>query len=230
MDKDIPAEFLTKPGAFLDYLTRTRGDVYPEGPYRNSRGVQRGSVMNGAGDPTTPGYASVRGAPRQPLESLPVPRIPVLPLSYGNAIELLRDVRGADIPQSWQGGLPFRYHAGPGPVRARVQVFSDSATAAYKPIWNTYGIIRGSEFPDELVIIGAHRDAWSPGAVDNVSGTVSVVESARAVAAQMRAAGGPTHVWTINDLDVATRLWARGVSGIITDDPAMMLSLRQAAA
>lgn len=49
-------------------------------------------------------------------------------------------------------------------------------------------------------------------------------------AAQMRAAGGPTHVWTINDPDVATRLWARGVSGIITDDPAMMLSLRQAAA
>lgn len=168
-----------------------RGDVYPEGPYRNSRGVQRGSVMNGAGDPTTPGYASVRGALRQPLESLPVPRIPVLPLSYGNAIELLRDVRGADIPQSWQGGLPFRYHAGPGPVRARVQVFSDSATAAYKPIWNTYGIIRGSEFPDEMVIIGAHRDAWSPGAVDNVSGTVSVVEAARAVAAQMRAGWRP---------------------------------------
>ncbi len=168
-----------------------RGDVYPEGPYRNARGVQRGSVMNGAGDPTTPGYASVRGAPRRPLDSLPVPRIPVLPLSYGNAIELLRDVRGTDIPAAWQGGLPFRYHVGPGPVRARVQVFSDSATAAYKPIWNTYGTIRGTDFPDELVIIGAHRDAWSPGAVDNVSGTVSVVEAARAVAAQLRAGWRP---------------------------------------
>src|SRR5690606_8986320 len=87
-----------------------RGDVYPEGAYRNERGVQRGSVMNGAGDPTTPGYASKRGAPRISIDSLPVPRIPVLPLSYGNAIELLRDVRGTSIPASWQGGLPFRYH------------------------------------------------------------------------------------------------------------------------
>lgn len=168
-----------------------RGDVYPEGAYRNDRGVQRGSVMNGAGDPSTPGYASKAGAPRIPLNQMPVPRIPVLPLSYGNAIELLRDVRGRDIPATWQGGLPFRYHVGPGPVVARVRVFSDSATAALKPIWNTYGIIRGTDFPDELVIIGAHRDAWSPGAVDNVSGTVSVVEAARAVAEQMRAGWRP---------------------------------------
>jgi len=168
-----------------------RGDVYPEGPYRNSRGVQRGSVMNGAGDPSTPGYPSTAGARRVPLETMPVPRIPVLPLSYGNAVELLRDVRGASIPQSWQGGLAFRYHVGPGPVRARVLVKSDTATNAIKPIWNTYGVIRGTEFPDELVIIGAHRDAWSPGAVDNVSGTVSVVEAARAVAAQMRAGWRP---------------------------------------
>jgi N-acetylated-alpha-linked acidic dipeptidase len=168
-----------------------RGDVYPEGPYRNERGVQRGSVMNGAGDPSTPGYPSKAGAPRIPLDRMPVPRIPVLPLSYGNAVELLRDVRGKDIPQSWQGGLAFRYHAGPGPVRARVLVKSDTATAAIKKIWNTFGIIRGTEFPDEVIVIGAHRDAWSPGAVDNVSGTTSVVESARAVAEQMKTGWRP---------------------------------------
>ena len=163
-----------------------RGDVYPEGPYRNSRGVQRGSVMNGAGDPSTPGYPSTAGAARIPLDEMPVPRIPVLPLSYGNAAELLRDVRGASIPQSWQGGLAFRYHVGPGPVRARVLVKSDTAGAAMKMIWNTFGIIRGMDFPDEVIVIGAHRDAWSPGAVDNVSGTTSVVESARAIAEQIR--------------------------------------------
>ncbi|HET8770258.1 MAG TPA: M28 family metallopeptidase [Gemmatimonadaceae bacterium] len=163
-----------------------RGEVYPEGPYRNARGVQRGSVMNGAGDPSTPGYPSTAGAPRVPLDSMPVPRIPVLPLSYGNATELLRDVGGASIPQSWQGGLAFRYHVGPGPVRARVLVKSDTATVEYKKIWNTFGIIRGTDFPDEVIVIGGHRDAWSPGAVDNVSGTTSVVESARAIAAQMR--------------------------------------------
>lgn len=168
-----------------------QGDVYPEGPFRNARGVQRGSVMNGAGDPSTPGYPSTADAPRIPLAEMPVPRIPVLPLSYGNAVELLKDVRGASIPRGWQGGLAFRYHVGPGPVRARVKVFSDSATKAYKPIWNTFGVIRGTDFPDEVIIIGGHRDAWSPGAVDNVSGTVSVVEAARAVAEQMRAGWRP---------------------------------------
>ena len=168
-----------------------RGEVYPEGPYRNERGVQRGSVMNGAGDPSTPGYPSTAGAKRIPLDEMPVPRIPVLPLSYGNAVELLRDVRGANIPQAWQGGLAFRYHVGPGPVRARVLVKSDTATAAIKKIWNTFGIIRGSEFPDEVIVIGGHRDAWSPGAVDNVSGTTSVVESARAIAEQMKAGWRP---------------------------------------
>ena len=168
-----------------------QGDVYPEGPYRNARGVQRGSVMNGAGDPSTPGYPSTAGAKRIPLEQMPVPRIPVLPLAYGNAMALLEGVRGTAIPRGWQGGLPFRYHVGPGPVVARVRVQSDTASAPIKAIWNTFGIIRGTDFPDEIVVVGAHRDAWSPGAVDNVSGTTSVVESARAIAEQMKAGWRP---------------------------------------
>ena len=168
-----------------------QGDVYPQGPYRNARGVQRGSVMNGAGDPSTPGYPSTAGAKRIPLEEMPVPRIPVLPLAYGNAMALLEGVRGTAIPRGWQGGLPFRYHVGPGPVVARVRVQSDTASAPIKAIWNTFGIIRGTDFPDEIVVVGAHRDAWSPGAVDNVSGTTSVVESARAIAEQMKAGWRP---------------------------------------
>jgi N-acetylated-alpha-linked acidic dipeptidase len=163
-----------------------RGDVYPEGPMRPPRGVQRGSVMNGAGDPSTPGYPSVRGARRLDAAQMPVPRIPVVPISYGNAAELLRDLRGKNVPQTWQGGLPFRYHVGPGPVRARVGVTDDRATRGYKEIYNTLGVVRGSEFPDEIVVIGAHRDAWNSGAVDNVSGTVSVLEAARTVAEQVR--------------------------------------------
>jgi N-acetylated-alpha-linked acidic dipeptidase len=163
-----------------------RGDIYPEGPMRPPRGVQRGSVMNGAGDPSTPGYASVRGAPRLDAARMPVPRIPVVPISYGNAAELLRDLRGKDVPQTWQGGLPFRYHVGPGPVRARVAVTDDRASRGFKEIYNTLGTIRGSEFPDEVVVIGAHRDAWNSGAVDNVSGTVSVLEVGRAIAEQVR--------------------------------------------
>ena len=198
-----------------------QGDVYPEGPFRNSRGVQRGSVMNGAGDPSTPGYASRAGAPRIPLDSMPVPRIPVLPLSYGNARELLEGVRGASIPRGWQGGLAFRYHVGPGPVQARVKVWSDSATAAFKPIWDTFGIIEGSEFPDEFVYVGGHRDAWSPGAIDNVSGTTSVVEAARAVAEQMRAGWRPRRTLVFATWDAEE--WGLVGSTEYTEDDSLKL-------
>lgn len=168
-----------------------RGDVYPTGPMRNRDGVQRGSVMNGAGDPATPGYASKPGAPRIAESRMDIPHIPVVPISYGNAGELLDELRGRDVPPGWQGGLPFRYHVGPGPVRARVRVTDDRATAGTKPIYDTFGIVRGSEFPDEVVIVGGHRDAWGPGAADNVSGTVSVLEAARAVAEAVKGGHRP---------------------------------------
>ena len=168
-----------------------RGDVYPTGPMRPSHGIQRGSVMNPNGDPSTPGYPSTTNAKRIPLGEMDVPHIPVLPMSYGNGAELLRGLMGKSIPQPWQGGLPFRYHVGPGPVQARIAVTTDAATDPYKQIWDTFGIIRGSEFPDETVIIGGHRDAWGPGAADNVSGTVSVLEAARAIAEQVKAGKRP---------------------------------------
>ncbi|HEU4988907.1 MAG TPA: M20/M25/M40 family metallo-hydrolase [Gemmatimonadaceae bacterium] len=164
-----------------------RGDVYPEGPMRNASGVQRGSILNVDGDPSTPGYPSTEGAKRLSLDQMDVPHIPVVDIGYGNATALLQDLRGAAIPaQSWQGGLAFRYHVGPGPVRARVEVRDDRATKGYKKIYDTFGIVRGSEFPDEMVIIGGHRDAWGPGAADNVSGTVSVLEAAKAVADEIK--------------------------------------------
>ena len=164
-----------------------RGDVYPEGPMRSWDGVQRGSVFNGVGDPATPGYASTADAPRLTADRMELPRIPVVPISYGTASELLAGLRGRGVPPGWQGGLPFRYHIGPGPVVARVRVTDDRATQGTKQIFDTFGIVRGSELPDELVIIGAHRDAWGPGAADNVSGTVSVLEAARAVSDAVRA-------------------------------------------
>jgi N-acetylated-alpha-linked acidic dipeptidase len=159
-----------------------RGDVYPKGPMRPAGGIQRGSVMNGNGDPTTPGWASVEGARRVPEDSLVLPRIPVIPMSYGNARRLLEPLEGASVPRAWQGALPFRYHVGPGPVRARLKVKTERGARAYHKIWNTIGVLRGRRWPDEWVVVGAHRDAWGPGARDNVSGTVSVLETARAFA------------------------------------------------
>jgi N-acetylated-alpha-linked acidic dipeptidase len=168
-----------------------RGDVYPAGPMRNWQGVQRGSVMNGVGDPATPGVASLPAAPRLPVERMDLPQIPVISISYANAGELLGGLGGRDIPDAWQGGLPFRYHVGPGPVQARIQVTDDRATHGTKAIHDVFGIVRGSELPDELVIVGGHYDAWSPGTWDNVSGTVSVLEIARAVAAAVGAGHRP---------------------------------------
>jgi N-acetylated-alpha-linked acidic dipeptidase len=168
-----------------------RGDVYPAGPMRPSQGIQRGSVMNPDGDPSTPGYPSTADAKRIPVTQMEVPHIPVLPISYGNAAELLRGLSGKSIPQPWQGGLPFRYHVGPGPVQARMAVTTDAQTNPYKEIWDTFGIVRGSQFPDEIVMIGGHRDAWGPGAADNTSGTVSVLEAARAIAEQVKAGKRP---------------------------------------
>ncbi|HEU4699978.1 MAG TPA: M20/M25/M40 family metallo-hydrolase, partial [Gemmatimonadales bacterium] len=169
-----------------------RGDVYPKGPMRHPDAVQRGSVFNGEGDPSTPGWPSTAGARRVPSDSMAVVRIPVVPLGYRNASALLEPLGGPDIPaQSWQGGLPFRYHVGGTGVTARVGLWHQSGERALKTITNTFGVIRGREWPDEIVIIGGHRDAWGPGARDNVGGVTSILEAARAWGEAARAGLGP---------------------------------------
>ena len=160
-----------------------RGDPYPEGAYRAHDAAQRGSVMNGTGDPTTPLGASVAGAARISADSTRLPRIPVVVLSWNAARPILESIDGGPLPsQDWQGALPFRYHVGPGTTRVRVHVTDDRERAAIKPIWNTIAWLPGSERPDEWIVIGAHRDAWGAGAFDNVSGTASVLAAARAAA------------------------------------------------
>jgi N-acetylated-alpha-linked acidic dipeptidase len=167
------------------------GDVYPDGPMRNANGVQRGSILNPDGDPSTPGYGSTAGVPRLTPDKMEISHIPVVPIGYGNASELLKYLHGPAVPRGWQGGLSFHYHVGPGPVKAHLLVKDDRATKPMKPIFDTFGYVRGTEFPDELVIVGGHRDGWGPGAADNVSGTVSVLEAARAVAEEMKAGVKP---------------------------------------
>ena len=160
------------------------GDVFPVGPMRSSGGVQRGSIYNGHGDPTTPGYASVPGARRVPADSMyATPKIPVIPISYGIAQEILSAMHGHDIPnETWQGGLAFRYHvtgAENAPVRVKLNVECDTGL---KPIWNTVATVTGSTWPDEWVIIGGHRDAWCYGTEDNAAGCASSVAAAEAFA------------------------------------------------
>ena len=164
-----------------------RGDVYPQGPMRHPDAVQRGSINNGRGDPSTPGWASAPDAPRVAEDSMEIARIPVVPIGYRNAAKILEPLGGGSIPQPWQGGLPFRYHpGGEAAVQVRVAVWPERGERAYKTIVNTIATLRGSEYPEEIVIAGGHRDAWGAGAIDNVTGVVSLLDVARALGAAAR--------------------------------------------
>src|SRR5260370_34837805 len=98
---------------------------------------------------------------------------------------------GPAAPQAGQGAWPFHYHVAPGPTRARLHTQTERGARALHRIWDTFGVIRGSTYPDEWVLVGAHRDAWSPGAADNIRGCVTVLEAAPAFAELARAALAP---------------------------------------
>ncbi|MGA9968608.1 MAG: M28 family metallopeptidase [Terriglobales bacterium] len=158
-----------------------RGDKYPEGPWRPTNGVQRGSIgymFQFPGDPTTPGIASVPSLPdakrTPPEQSAQLPKIPTTPLSYGDAWPILEHLGGPDSPRDWQGALPFTYHLGPGPVKVKMHLKQDYQ---FRTIWDVIGRVRGSELPDEWVVAGNHRDAWVYGAVDPNSGTAAMLET-----------------------------------------------------
>nr|MDP2497371.1 M28 family peptidase [Candidatus Palauibacterales bacterium] len=156
------------------------GDTLPVGKWRPSRGVQSGSVMDMPtypGDPQTPGRPSVRGAERIPrAEAETILDIPVLPISYGNAEHILRHLEGPVGPDEWQGGLDLEYRAGPGATRVRLRVESDWSV---RPFVNVIAVLRGSEEPEKMVMAGAHRDAWTFGGRDPISGAVSLLEVGR---------------------------------------------------
>jgi N-acetylated-alpha-linked acidic dipeptidase len=158
-----------------------QGDTFPKGAFRPLDGVQRGSVADMPyypGDPLTPGVGATKNAKRLKIEdAATITKIPVLPISYGDAQPLLAALTGPVAPAEWRGGLAITYHVGPGPAKVRLKVKSNWET---KPIYDVIGKIPGSSFPDEWVIRGNHHDAWVNGAEDPISGLVAVLEEARA--------------------------------------------------
>ena len=158
------------------------GEVFPSGPYRPSDGVQRGSVQDSTvfmGDPLTPGIGATADAKRLSIkDAQSLTKIPVLPISYGDAQPLLAAISGRIAPRAWQGGLPITYRLGPGAAKVHLKVFSNWDI---KPLYDVIGKIPGSTNPDEWVIRGNHHDAWVNGAEDPISGMVAVLEEARAL-------------------------------------------------
>jgi len=156
--------------------------VFPDGPMRNKDGVQRGSVIDlptYSGDPLTPGVAAVPGAKRLSIrEAVTITKIPVLPISYGDAQPLLAAMSGPIAPAAWRGALPISYRLGPGPAQVHLKVTFNWDT---KPLYNVVATLPGSTFPDEWVVRGNHHDAWVNGTGDPVSGMAPELEEARAL-------------------------------------------------
>lgn len=169
-----------------------QGDVYPVGSYRPEQSVQRGSVMDMPvypGDPTTPFIGSTLDAKRLKREEVTtIMKIPVLPISYEDALPLLKSLKGPVVPEAWRGSLPITYHAGPSEnkVHLKLEFHWD-----FKPIYNVIAKLKGSEFPDQWVIRGNHHDGWVNGAADPLSGMVAEMDEARAIAALAKKGIGP---------------------------------------
>ncbi|HET6960068.1 MAG TPA: transferrin receptor-like dimerization domain-containing protein [Vicinamibacterales bacterium] len=169
-----------------------QGDVYPDGPYRGWGMIQRGSVMDMPrypGDPSTPDRPSKAGVERLPMDKIETfAPIPVQPMSYRDGVELLKRLKGPVAPPEWRGALPITYRIGPGPARVHMNLQMDYGQ---RRLINVVGKITGSVAPDEWVIVGSHRDAWTFGASDSVSGHVSMMAVARAMSAMMKTGWKP---------------------------------------
>ena len=159
-----------------------QGDVYPKGAYRSENGVQRGSVMDMPlypGDPLTKGVGATKDAKRIEIKGAPtLTKIPVLPISYSDALPLLKSLDGAVVPDGWRGALPTTYHFGGSTPTVRMKL---EFNWDIKPIYDVIAKMPGSERPDQWIIRGNHRDAWVNGANDPLSGLVAMMQEAKAV-------------------------------------------------
>jgi N-acetylated-alpha-linked acidic dipeptidase len=169
-----------------------RGDVYPKGGWRPAGSTQRGSVLDMPiypGDPLTPGVAATKDAKRLAIsEAKTILKIPVMPISYADAQPLLAAIEGHVAPESWRGSLPITYKIGPGPAKVHLKIESDWNQT---PLYNVIARIPGAVEPDKWVIRGNHRDGWVQGAWDPLSGTIAMLEEAKAIGALVKSGWKP---------------------------------------
>ena len=174
----------------------TRGLVYPDGPYYSESTIQRGSVLTTdfTGDPLTPfkpalpldGKVKIT---RMDPKDAQLHSIPVTPISYGAAQEILGRMKGEAVPNGWQGGLPFTYRL-TGGEGLKVRLMVDQKREFVR-VNNVIGTIKGSEYPDEWIILGCHYDAWGFGATDPNSGTAMLLSLSETLGKLAKAGNGP---------------------------------------
>ncbi|KAK4543289.1 hypothetical protein LTR36_005648 [Oleoguttula mirabilis] len=197
----IGAVIYTDPGDDGEMTEENGYKPYPEGPARNPSSVQRGSVEYlsvAPGDPTTVGYPSLPGAPRQSVDGK-IPDIPSIPVSYAEALPFLKALNGhgpnaSAFPSSWHsGGLAYKgvdYNIGPSPDSLTINLMNEQEYVI-TPLWNVIGVINGS-IADEVIVIGNHRDAWiAGGAGDPNSGSAALNEVIRSFGIALTAGWKP---------------------------------------
>ena len=159
-----------------------QGDVYPNGPYRPWSGVQRGSIMDmpiHPGDPLTPGWGAEKDGKKLDVsEARTLVKIPVLPISYEDALPLLKNIKGPVAPPDWRGALPMTYHVGPGPAKVHLKLAFEWKN---RTLYNVLARIEGAVFPNQWILQGNHHDAWVNGAADPTSGNAALMETARSM-------------------------------------------------
>jgi N-acetylated-alpha-linked acidic dipeptidase len=168
------------------------GEAYPKGGWRPENGIQRGSVADMPvypGDPLTPGVGATPDARRLAIkDAQTLMKIPVLPISWGDAQPILAALQGPVAPPAWRGSLPLTYHLGPGAAKVHLMVRSDWSL---KPIYDVIATIEGAEFPDEWVVRGNHHDGWVEGAWDPLAGAIAELAEARAIGGLLKTGWRP---------------------------------------
>ncbi|GMQ24046.1 transferrin receptor-like dimerization domain-containing protein [Algoriphagus sp. oki45] len=163
-----------------------RGEVYPKGPYFNETTIQRGSMLtlDFTGDPLTPNRPALpldgsKKVKRDDPSEVAFHTIPVTPIGYGAAKEILSRMQGSEVPEAWQGGFDFKYRI-TGGEDLKVRVMVDQKPEFIRAN-NVIGTFVGKDYPDEWIILGSHYDAWSFGATDPNSGTAMLLTFAEAL-------------------------------------------------
>ncbi|HEY8313484.1 MAG TPA: M28 family peptidase [Candidatus Baltobacteraceae bacterium] len=152
------------------------GETYPKGPWRPTGAAVRNTMTftNDPGDPTAIGIP-VPGAPHKPFSAIKLPSIPEMPITANVARELLAVLGGPTGPSQWHPGFAFALHLG-GAARAH---FVLKSKRFFGPMWDVIATMPGQN-PAQMVVVGGHRDSWTYGAVDPISGTVDLLQLGRA--------------------------------------------------
>jgi N-acetylated-alpha-linked acidic dipeptidase len=172
---------------------QVKGEAWPKGYWRGEHMLQRGNAKYSwfwHGDALTPGVAATPEATRIDVATAPtLPKIPVVPVSWGEAQHLLSALQGPDAPASFTGGVPITYRVGPGPAAATLAVDMEQAVG---PIYNVVATLRGSATPERRILFGTHHDAWTFGGVDPGTGVTALLEVAKGLGALAKTGWRPS--------------------------------------